>query len=369
MLDALFADAALESIRGVRGGAKARSQKNATSYLAESDTHFNHVFLLTGLPAELGGPSPLDYAKSLDSFAMPASVSDYRLPDKVMGWYTDPESRGTLTVNSRRLSQGTHELYPYGDALWPDYIAEPDPAFLRTSYVTPHYVLGWFTVDESQTYMLVNAQNQWMGVITDADADSRVVIEMTPRPYGKGYRELQAVGAGPAMLLRRQLASDPDALMRVFISPDFEVEQRDGWVFARSGNGQTYVGLHGISPGVEFSWKTEPAIGVRGRYLVASHRDTWLAVEVADSTEFSNYGEFQQALVDRKPALSNNADVVSYDPSRELPELTLFRYAQSPQVAGQPVDLKLPYALKSELFSVPWNPLPDAEADTRWPLR
>jgi hypothetical protein len=369
MLDALFADASLESINGIRGGAKVRAAKNKVSYLGSADTHFTHVYLLTGLPTTVGGPSPLDGQQPLDSFALAASVSDYRLPEQVLDWYLNANERGTLTIESRRLSEGTHELFPYYEALWPDYIAQAEPALLRTSRVTPRYVLGWFTVDEAQTYMLVNAQNQWMGVVTDAAADSRIVFEMTPRPNGKGYRELQAVGAGSAVLLRRQLASAPDALLRVFISPDFQVEQRDGWVFARSGNGNTYVGLHGISPGADFTWKTEPAGGVRGRYLVASHRDAWLAAEVADSTEFSSFAEFQEAMLDRKPVLSNNADVVSYQPSRGGPELTLFRYAETPQVAGESVDLKPPYALKSELLSIPWNPLPDGETDTRWPVR
>ena len=250
--DLFFADMAQETLHGIRGGAKVRAYKNRSFY-PQQDRSANYLYVFTGEPAQ--GLSLLPEGLHLLEIFGP-TTSDYRVPALIQSIGADEQQRGSFQYETNRLGQGTREVVN-GELVYnyPEEIS----AMLRTSYVTPDYVLGWFTIDETESYMEIHTQNHWMGAITGTSPQSRVVVQLTPGADERtGYQELQAAGDENAVLIRKQQAATAGEQLRVYVSSDFTYQEQNGWVFGESGDGNSYFAVQGLLPGGAASYQVLP---------------------------------------------------------------------------------------------------------------
>ena len=356
-LQVVFADVALESLRGIRGGARVRTQKGATALDVTRDSHARYTQVLAGLPTSAYWP---DDRPPWGTFAECSVLSTgFRLLPQVAELFHATDERGRYEYVSARPGRGYHLRTPRG--LW--YTIEFPSHLRRTTYATPDFVLGSMTFDERKRYTILTQQNQVFGLTTAAEAGSRMLIltgggQNPTRGYG--YRELQAVQSRHAMLVRKQLAAIEDAPLRVYFSKDFTVDAHaDGRIFARNGDDRVYVSvlatwLRGMAnplvpepQPVQITLTDAPETG--GTFLDFDRNSTFLAIEVASAGDYPSFETFQQDMSDNPAFWDNNNDEFHYHPSRGASALSLAVTNQLPRIDGAPVDLE-----PSPTYQSPW---------------
>jgi hypothetical protein len=328
-----FADAAQETLGGIRGGAKVRVYKTATaySYLRDRLLSYNHI--LAGVPVIMPFNAPTD--------CFTAVCSKYRLPSVVRELITDINDKGSYSYKSNRLAQGTHILgYEYEKgAKAPIYTAEFQSGLLRYTYSTPDYILGTFTIDETKNYMLINAQNQWMGLITSASPQSRLVVHLTPTLDERtGCRELQAVQYKNSAIIRKQLAANDTSLMRIYFSDEFK--QTNDCNVLLFENDKVYVGVICAHPKAKNDYEIVKTDLGPGKFITFRNPDVFIVLEVAMKDQYQNLKAFSMDIADNKLRFDNNNDMISYESSMNNCTLTMYTYNKMPEVNGVPVDVR-----------------------------
>jgi len=310
-----------------------------------------------------GEPENLPDIMSFDSI-IPA-VSSYELPDIVLDLMTNPNKRGSYSYISRRLGQGDHILYTehkYENA--PMYVIELPSAIYRYSWCTPDYVLGWFAIDQGKHYMLINTQNQSMGLITSKHIDSRITFQTTAEDVMSrrvSFRDLMAIGDKTAMLIRRQLASYGDEFLMTYISNDFSLEEdnNSGWIFG--SNDKVFYALKpaqrdkGEPDGIDVSDNKKYEIatldGYNGRFIRYLHPSVIVAFEVAQSDEYENFQAFKDDMKSAKMQYVNNFDQFEYYPATDAAKLTMFVDVRNPRIDEKEIDFYPEYTYNSPFIS------------------
>ncbi|MFI4911385.1 MAG: hypothetical protein ACIAQZ_06925 [Sedimentisphaeraceae bacterium JB056] len=333
-IDLFFADVSQEVLNGVRGGAKVRMYKNAHCCNYQADKLLYYNYILTGKPKELDRLFPTD--------CFGAAQSDYRLPQTVKELMVDTKAKGAYVYKSNRLAQGGHVLgnkYGLGDALAPIYTAETQSGLLRYTYATPSYLLGTFTIDETKTYMLINSQNQWMALTTAAKPSSRIVVNVTPTSDERtGYRDLQAVQYKNCAMFRKQLAAEDGGLLRLFVSNDFEMTDKDGTLFFE--NDSVYAAVMCIQHHDKTGYEIEKTDFGPGRFVTFNEPNVYFVLEVADKKEYENLNEFSEYISGNDLRFENNYDEIIYDSKTCKCSLEMFTDVRMPLVNGKPVDVR-----------------------------
>jgi hypothetical protein len=328
-----FADAAQEILGGVRGGAKVRVYKSATAYKYERDRLLSYNHILAGEPntLPLGGPT--------DCFA--AADSSYRLPPIVRELITNTNAKGNYVYKSNRLGQGSNILGPEYEtgARMPIYTAESHSGLLRYTYVAPSYILGTFTIDETKNYMLLNSQNQLMGLITSQSLQSRILVNLTPTVDERtGYREIQAVEYKSCAMFRKQLAANDTALMRIYFSDDFK--QTNDCNVILFENDKIYVGIICMHPQAKNDYEIVKTDLGPGKFITFKNPDVFIVLEVAMKDQYQDLKAFSRDIADNKLRFDNNNDMISYESSMNNCTLTMYTYNKMPEVNGVPVDVR-----------------------------
>ncbi len=332
-LTLFFADAGQETLGGVRGGAKVRVYKTSTAfnYLRDRQLPYNHI--LAGVPAVMPFKAPTD--------CFTAAYSKYRLPSIVRELIADTNDKGSYSYKSNRLAQGSYVLgceYEKGERA-PVYTAELQSGLLRYTYSTPAYILGTFTVDETKNYMLINAQNQWMGFITSATPQSRLVVHLAPTLYERtGFRELQAVQYENAVIIRKQLAAMNSGLMRLYVSDDLEMTAKGNILFFQ--NDSVYSAVICVNPNGDVNYVNEKTDMGPGRFITFRNPDVFIVMETVMKSEYKSFNDFCDDISDNKLQLENNNDIISYEPSKNKCKLTMFTYNRMPELNDEPVDVR-----------------------------
>ena len=335
--DLIFADMAQETLHGMRGGAKVRAYKNRSFY-PQQDRSANYLYLFTGEPSS--GLSLLpDGLHLLNTFG--ATTSDYRVPSVIQSIGTDEQQRGTFQYVTNRLGQGEREIID-GEIVY-NHPAETS-AMLRTSYVTPDYVLGWFTIDETEEYMGIHTQNHWMGAITGTSPESRVVVQLTPGSDERtGYQELQAVGDENAVLIRKQQDATAGEQMRVYVSSDFTYQEQGGWVFGESGDGNSYFAVQGLLPSGAASYQvttvSTTVAPLGGKWFQFDDEDAVVLLQMGRSEEFTDLNAFKADILANSITWDPGDGAVQYQAGAGASTLKMFTDNQLPQVGGTTVDL------------------------------
>ena len=330
-LDLLFADMGQETLHGIRGGAKVRAYKDRSFY-PHQERSIYPLYLFTGEPAE--GFSLLNDGPHL-ARTFGSTTSDYRVPEIIGDLFADEQWRGTFEYVTNRPGQGIRENGIY----YPDETS----AILRTSYVTPDYVLGWFTIDETESYMEIHTQNQWMGAITGDSPGSRVVVHLTPgHDERKGFEELQAVGKEDAVLIRKQLAATPGEQLRVYVSSDFTYVESNGWVFGEN-NDNTYFAFRGLLPSGASSYQildvpqsTGPS---DGKFFQFDDEDAVVLLQMGRSSEHGDFNGFLLDVLANPITWDAGNDAFQYQAGPGASTLKMFNDDRIPWVDGAPLNL------------------------------
>ena len=345
-LDLYFADVAQEVLYGIRGGAKVRTYKTRNSFVHTGDNllFYNHL--------TAGQPENLHSLISTDSFA--AAYTNYRLPEAVRELMTQPDAKGSYEYKSRRLGQGGMRLVDFGlkaPDVGPVYEAIFPPSILRTSFATPAWVLGTFTLDEAKSYMLISSQNHWMGLITTADPDSRIVVSATPSAANDagrtGYRELQAAQRENVAVFRKQLVSDHTARLRLYVSDDFRMEERPGLLLFE--NQRVHVAVSVRQPNRRTGYQIAPSSHGPGRYITFDMPNVFLAMEVFDKDKHSSLEEFGRVLATNSFEFDLAFESIRYQSLSSGCELTMFSDLRLPQINGEQVNL-----FPKKVYDSPW---------------
>jgi hypothetical protein len=344
-LDLIFADAAQETLGGVRGGARSRAYKTPAAYDAREDTFLLPLFMLTGEPAS--GPLwPLraNYVPPRDSFAI--LTTNYRLPKVILDLFYDREAMGSFQYNTRRPSVGLQITAEVRGEQYPVYRPDRKPKYIRSSFVTPKYVLGWFTIDESQPTMAVHDQNEEIGAIT-ATPNSRIAITGTPTSLDRrtSYSDLQAVGISNAFLARQNVHAHSDLPIRLFFSPDFVVTYAQDWLFASNLDGSCFAlrAMH-VEDGVlsksmidPSGWNGEvPGGAIQGKCFDVASKAILIMHAIPHEGRLTDFIDRFVMGVRITPTSSDSG--LSYQASNSS-ILTLYQSKRLPEIDGKPIIL------------------------------
>ncbi len=341
-LDLYFTDVAIETLNGIRGGAAVRSYKDASSYNFKAGKLSYYNWLFSGLPADptfTSGNSPFDL--------IPGCITDYRLPTPTLNLYTDTQSRGDFEYVSSRPGRGTW-VHPTGGELW--YTVEFPAAIRRSTYITPAFTIGTFTLNESLGYTQIINQNHWMGVIGGDNYSSRVYMQAEGRSYDTrtGYQDLQAVGSKGAAIIRRNInISEGYRRLQIFFSQTFGYNyDGSGWLFAQNSNSTAYVAVRAVhkteSPAYSFAYDSV----AKGDWVTIGNLGANIIIDVRKASEYANFQSFKADVLDNSIIWSQTGDSLTYT-SCYGDAITMYNDARLPLINAETVDLNPPQVYSS----------------------
>jgi hypothetical protein len=256
--------------------------------------------------------------------------------------YHDLEARGRFEYVTTRPGRGTHTTPP----LWYRVIF---PSLLRRySYVTPRFVLGTFTSDETRQYTMLITQNHWMGLIAADALDSRIVVTTdAPGNADKNHNDLQAVQNKGTAIFRHHNRIMYRGRLKAFVSSGYELTPgASGWLLGVNSDATVYVGMLATSAdgaGEQFVVSpVDPQLG-RGSWVTPTRKESLLVLEVALASDYPSFAAFRTRVESNRREWR---DSNQFDYHGNGGRLTMYRGARVPAVDGKPVDLNstMPYS-------------------------
>ncbi len=335
-LNLYFADQAISSINGVRGGAKSRCYKGAPSYSFSSDKGAYYSWMLAGVPTAFNsGNTPYDIVPSFNS--------DYRLNAVTANLY-DHTSRGSYEYIVTRPGRGTHTGTPslrYTVAY---------PSMIRWySWCTPQFILGSVTLDENQAYTLISDQNRWYGLVAADTFDSRIYFTPDIGDENNSYRDYIAVQHKGTMLIRKHKNAQTFGF-RMFVSGSFTVSQESGWVFGYNSQSSVYFGAYAVSSDL---WGQRyfitNAAEVSGKWVTFNIPSTTVIFESASAGDFAGFTDFKNKVKANAKALSGTR--YDYTSLYDSAVVSIFTDTTLPRINGQTVALDTENTYKSPFLN------------------
>ncbi|MFI4911051.1 MAG: hypothetical protein ACIAQZ_05235 [Sedimentisphaeraceae bacterium JB056] len=335
LLDAWWADYALNQFNGVRGGAKMRVYQDvATSGLSDGALGMCWYYLDIGT------------AKSRHPGVMCLATSAYRLPLVVMDIALDVDGRGTYESYERR--QGLRDQSKEDDIEEIGIDAET-PGILTYAYHKPEFILGsgmWNKLP-MDSWSPVSAQNRWVGAIFSVDVNARIFPQCVGLVNDKTYNQYWNVQNKGTLITQKLTTSTQSGDMRVYFSggSNMIIYEEDGWIFGRLTNA-----FAAVRPAWgTYSWDDANWIRFSDPYAP-------VIMEVAASSDFSNvFSLFKAEVKTHVPTVDANG-VLTY--TGLLDSGTFTFYTQStdlPEINGQPVDLAPSKTFNSPFMNEDWD--------------
>ncbi len=334
LLDIYWADWAMEQIDGVLGGSRHRNYPE-TSFNGGGGpgTGWYHF----GVGAAPVNPHP--------GF-MCAVTTLWRPSRAVVGLALDVEGRGSYQVVSRRPGLADRAPVWMPPSLPPSTYTALDADgghLLRTTWVTPDFVMGMSQVDllTMDDWSSASSQNHWNGVLFAGNDTARIFTQPYEPADGSVYNAEWGVQKRGVQILQRRFRSDAGVTrisnaygQRIWFGDSLTRTESGGWIFAEAP--QAYAAVRVIdSVG---SWQDETNYPAQGKWLVLTNEFSPIIIEAAPATAFSSFSAFQSSI------LNNNLTVVAgrvdYRSSFYDTTLTLFSdQRQLPRVDGVALNL------------------------------
>lgn len=337
VLDLFWADAALETLDDVVGGAGAR--------FARPDD----------LNPDRNGYAPLMWyyygkgqVRSLHPGVMMLMTSGYRIPDVIMDIALDTAARGSYEYISRKpglLLEGKENESRY----WVDY---ENNQILRYSYVTPDFIMGthMFPNLPSARWSKISSQNRFHSAILKTDSG---FVQIVPQggattSNDRGYNEQWSIQKQGTLVTQKLRTSERIAEMRVYIpsGTGVTIEEVDGWIFIDTGH--SHAGIRVATGG--YQWQDANWIALTDEYSP-------VIIEVARSADYPGFAAFKAA------ALGSSLAVTGQTGSRQLEYTGLGSTGdfvfhmdtdQLPTIDGQPYNLTPDFTFKSPYINAEW---------------
>lgn len=164
-LDLIWADWAVQQIKGVRGGPKTRHHYVVGGY--DSMTEFARFY------AGGEGKTTMNYVQQL--------ISDYHWPQLIWELVFDKGQTGTYEYISRGIGE-ENSIFPRPKGVERTMLGDVTSRLVKYSYVTPDYVLGTQMDHPLAVYNHLACGGRWQGLIT-GNPDVRIVtVSLDPKP-------------------------------------------------------------------------------------------------------------------------------------------------------------------------------------------
>lgn len=341
VLDLMWADAALETMDGVVGGASARmARPEDLNPWRNGFSQLMWYFYGEGV------------AESLHPGLMMLMSTNYRIPDVIMDIALDVEGRGSYEYISRKpgLSVvGKEASYSQSNRYWVDY---EDSQILRYSYVTPDFILGThiFPNLSNARWTNISSQNRFHAAMLRTASDFVQIVPQC-RPTGgnnRGLNEQWSIQKFGTLITQKLRTSENVAEMRVYI-PSGEgvtVEETGNWIFVDTG--LAHAGVRVATGG--YQWQD-------GNWIELNDEFSPVVVEVARSIDYTDFEAFKTA------ALGTALEVIVEDNNRRLEYTGLggsgdFVFHMDtddmPTIDGAPYDLAPGFTYQSPYVNADW---------------
>lgn len=322
LLDLYWSSWAQESLKGMRGGAKARIYRGNQSngYDGSAGLIFGYKMAYYYLASTV--------TATLTDAMFTAVTSDYRMPDVAMDMALMRTEMGNFEIKDRTpglaLSSGNNAnaRQDYG-------------GIVRYSYCTPNFIMGTMHLEARPEldWMMISSQNRWQGVIFDADPLSRIYpqAQIDYRAYNQQW-SVQSKGC----MITQQLPEDikyskyTDS-MRVYFSSQGLTSriEKSGWVFMASTG--AYAAVKCVSG--TYHWMVGDS-----RWMVCKDRYSPVIIEVGKKSDYASYTAFQDKVI--ALSLTYDGKVVKHK-TLYGDDLTFYTDRTSlPKVNNQLIDLR-----------------------------
>lgn len=348
LLDLYWADWAIEQIDGVRGGSRHRSYTGRASNQQSGGAEAAWYHFGIGDEA------------SKHPGTICAATTSWRPSSVVLALALDAENREPYGIASRRpgLSAGSEPMNYMQDTSNPLYNErginrlEPEGgSLLRTSWVTPDFVLGMSQVEPlpRAAWWAASGQNRWNGVIFAGHPTARIFTQRHQPKRGSVYNAEWGVQNKGVMILQRLRASNGTGQM-IWFDHALKRVERDEWVFVDAP--QAYAAVR-IAKGGGV-WREDSLAQRRdgkgrdgiGEWLELNNEYAPIIIEVARKQDYASFDAFQTAILANE--FSWKGKIVQYRSDFYDTELTLPVTAAEPAlIDGEPVNYDPDFAYDS----------------------
>ncbi len=334
LLHLTWADWAVESLGGIRGGGKTRSYQGHYSQRGTSDSWSAMGRIQTGQ----GDWFPTQHYEAQYVLA----TTKYRLPNVVIDIALNPIERGQYVYQSLRPAKLAEDSSEIGDNTSGYWMDGKHPRMLRYSYCTPDYILGSWMLDPQTDYAAVNTQNRWQGITFATDKNARVFPQCVGLRNGKTYNQHVAVQHENAMIVQKNRSKSKQVgPMRVLFGRGMRQRllEKDGWLFLQEGEAYLAVGILPRDNDVDthgYAWEDgwlvpaddlAPVVFVAGRQERFPSQDCFIAHvrqhSITCTTEMVQYA-FENSF-------GKTTTLTLYADGRKLPEVNGSRINLAPQ--------------------------------------
>ncbi len=324
-LNLYFADMAVCSINGIRGGAKSRCYKDSSSYTYTTDRSSYYAWMLTGEPVGLGsGNTAYDVLPSLNS--------DFRIHDRVLNLF-DQDARGSYEYIAARPGEGTNFWdeggSPHYDMLFPSRIR-------WYSWCTPQFILGSVTLDENEVYTPISEQNRWYGLIAANNPDSRIYF--SPESTANTYNDYIAVQYKGAMLIRKSSKASASLGFKMFVSSSFSRISESQWIFGLNSNNSVYYGVYAVQGDLWGTRYTQAAAAFEGTWITFTIPNSIIVLQVGLASDYAGFDAFKTLVKSRSKGLTGTR--YNYTAIDDSAVLSMYTDTSLPQINGVNVNLE-----------------------------
>jgi hypothetical protein len=282
---------------GMRGGAKARSDKDSLDVQQEDLRPWTYMYdWHDNVPTQLP-----DYP------AVIPATSTYRIPAIITAMASDA-NKPPFAYASRRPGYLT-EIPIVGDVYKVGFVSGSSLQ-RRFTYNSPDYVFGTLNVQprnvpQGNAGGYQNSGQRWMGAMFASSADARIAMfglgtGGEPDLYPKrGYAEIIGAAGDNAMVVAKDPSADVCIGVRIFVSDSVwgpsDPPVSNGWHFFRSGNG--YAAFR-IASG---SWTlaVSGADHDDGRLLALTDEWSPVAFQFGRASAYTSFEDFKNVVAAR----------------------------------------------------------------------
>lgn len=324
LLDTIWAEWAVGSINGVRGGGKCRKY---------------------GVGSGTGDPWFVMAEKLFDFGPWHGEATDtpllastrYRVPAVIQDIAKDHVGKGEYVYVGKRFAK----VRPSQRDGWDDF--EPvDTRALAYDYVTPDFVMGSLLLDPTLTttreqggYSPLFTQNMLISIIFATNLDARIC----PRGFGgKSYLQYHTVQHENVMVVQKHPRSENVKLMQVYFSKGMKerLVEKEGWRFLQEG--AAYVAVKAFSS--KDGKAPAPCTWADDSYLKVDDPDAPIVFILGRKAKHGTLEAFQKYVLGSSTGLKGKEFTVSTVDAHDKPlELGLLLDGSAiPLVNGKPIN-------------------------------
>ena len=233
--DITWIEYAVESLNGIRGGAKSRVYNRP----GDADVGYQWFSMLGSLYFDLNGEKNPSVIASI-------LVNNYR-PPEIAREIARQVDKGNYEFIRQIPGYGSYSVLSIDGFDIPIYDIKDDKGVITYTYATPDYVAGTMYQENAKGLSLLSSQNRWQGAIFKVENNARIYpctdVSTTT------HNNFDSVQKGPVMFFKKN--ADIGGETVIYISPgafkttNGEIQLNNGWLFGRMGN--AYFGVKPLS--------------------------------------------------------------------------------------------------------------------------